>query len=120
MTVCDREMFDALPPLQAEDFVRLPAGSRVSLYLLEHIELGKSVVFAVEYVHRELIYRSPGQKDAVAFGEGRLVDGAASSTDVRILFSRFQRTATLRGLKLEGQVKALADGPLKARASVQG
>ena len=61
-------------------------------------------LFPVEYVHRELTYLLPGQRNAVAYGQARL-DETGQFEDARILFSRPHRTATLRGLVLEGHVK---------------
>src|SRR5690606_36339243 len=110
----DSEYFYHLPPLTADDFVELSAGSSLPLLLLEYVPTGAGVIFAVEYIHRELTYRTPGQKDAVAFGKARLTDGTDQYQDVRILFSRPNKTATLRGLVLEGQVKAGRLGPNKS------
>jgi hypothetical protein len=107
----DSEHFYHLPPLSSDYFVELSAGSYLPLLLLEYLPTGAGVIFAVEYIHRELTYRTPGQKDAVAFGKGRLADGTDQYQDVRILFSRPNKTATLRGLVLEGLVKAGPVGP---------
>ena len=110
----DSEYFYHLHPLTADDFVELSAGSSLPLLLLEYVPTGAGVIFAVEYIHRELTYRTPGQKDAVAFGKARLTDGTDQYQDVRIIFSRPNKTATLRGLVLEGQVKAGRLGPNKS------
>jgi len=81
-----------------------------SLFLLEYVPSGGGVIFPVQYIHRELVYRTPGQKDAVALGIARTLDGEGFR-EARILFSRPHRTATLRGLTLEGQVKIAQPGP---------
>ncbi|WCE04089.1 hypothetical protein [Pseudoxanthomonas sp. JBR18] len=101
----DSEYFYHLPSLTSDDFVELSADSSLPLLLLEYVPTGAGVIFPVEYIHRELIYRTPVQKDAVAFGKGRLAEGTDEYQDVRILFSRPNKTATFRGLVLEGQVK---------------
>ena len=106
----DSEYHHALPPLTSDYFAELPAGSELELLLLEYVPSGGGVIFPVLYVHRALEYRSPGQKDAVAHGQARLehdqhLEGA------RILFSRMNQTATLRGLVLEGQVKLSGPRP---------
>ncbi|WBX92798.1 hypothetical protein [Pseudoxanthomonas mexicana] len=111
MASSDSEYFYHLPPLTSDDFVELSTGSSLPLLLLEYVPTGAGIIFAVEYIHRELTYRTLGQKDAVAFGKGRLADGTDQYQDVRILFSRPNKTATLRGLVLEGQVKAGRLGP---------
>ncbi len=107
----DSEYFHQLYPLASDDFSELSPGSLVPLLLLEYVPTGTGVIFAVEYMHQELIYRTSGQKDAVALGKARLVDGGDQYQDARILFSRPNKTATLRGLVLEGQVKAGRLGP---------
>ena len=104
MATPDSEYFHALPPFTSDIVADLGAGQELSLFLLEHVPSGGGVIFPVQYIHRELIYRTPGQRDAVAFGTARLVDGG-EFRDARILFSRPNQTATLRGLTLEGQVK---------------
>lgn len=76
----------------------------ISLVLYTCTDDGLGITFPVQYIHRELTYRSPNQKDAVAFGVGRLFD-SDEFQEVRILFSRPNSTATLRGLVLEGHVK---------------
>lgn len=105
METSDSDYFHQLPPLISDMVAELGAGEGLSLLLLEYVPSGGGGIFPVEYIHRELIYRTPGQKDAVALGTARLTDGG-EYRDVRILFSRPHKTATLRGLTLEGQVKA--------------
>lgn len=104
MTTPDSDYFNELPQLTSDVVAQLGVGHELSLVLLEYVPTGGGVVFPVQYIHRELVYRSPGQKDAVALGIAKLVDGG-DYRDVRILFSRPNKTATLRGLELEGQVK---------------
>ncbi len=98
------DFFRELPPVLVDDFAGLSPGRSVSLLMKEYLPAGGSALFPVEYIHREVEYRSPGQKDAVAHGKARLIDGG-EFRDARILFSKYQRTATLRGLELEGHVK---------------
>ena len=107
MATPDSDYFHDLPPLTADAVAELAAGDELSLFLLEYVPSGGGVLFPVHYIHRELTYRTSGEKDAVAFGTAKLLDHGAYS-DVRNLFSRPNKTATLRGLVLEGQVKARA------------
>lgn len=106
------EHFRQLSPLVAEDFDNLSLGSVVWFVLLEHLPAGGSTLFSVEYLHREIEYRSPGKKGAVAHGQARL-DCDTDYREVRILFSSPNKTATLRGLVIEGQVKS---GRIDARS----
>ena len=110
MTTPDSEHFHQLPPLTAETIAELGTGDGLSLLLLERVPSGGGIIFPVEYIHRELVYRTPGQKDAVALGTARLTDDR-EYREVRMLFSRPHQTATLRGLVLEGQVKVGCPGP---------
>ncbi|MFB8928768.1 hypothetical protein QSH46_022150 [Xanthomonas arboricola pv. juglandis] len=110
MATPDSEYFHELPPLTSDIVAELGAGQELTLFLLEYVPSGGGVIFPVQYIHRELVYRTPGQKDAVALGTARLIDGG-EFRDARILFSRPNQTATLRGLTLEGQVKAARPGP---------
>ena len=106
----DGEYHRELPPLISDYFAELPAGTELELLLLEYIPSGGGVIFPVRYVHEKLEYRSPGQKDAVAHGRARL-EHDLQLGDARILFSRMNQTATLRGLVLEGQVKLARPRP---------
>lgn len=101
----DSERFRNMPTLTSDEVAEWKAGGSFSLVLLEYLPGGGSALFGVEYIHRELIYRTLGQKDAVAFGTARLVDGDKAYREARILFSRPNQTATMRGLTLEGNVK---------------
>ena len=94
-----KKHFGRLPALTSDQFVNLGCGDRLSL-ILESFGSFR----AVEYVHQELVYRTPGNKDAVAHGKARL-DSAGELRDARILFSRPNSTATLRGLSDDGHVK---------------
>jgi hypothetical protein len=107
----DSETFRELPPLLVSDVSRLPAGSELNLALLELVPTGPGVIFLVKYTHRELTFRTPGGKDAVAFGVAALEHDVASR-EVRILFSQVHDTATMKGLTLEGSVKPF--GPNKS------
>ena len=104
MATRDSTHFQDLPPLLSESFVDMAPGTSVSLTLLEYAQGVGGLAFPVEYVHQELVYRTPGQKDAVAVGKARLVD-RGDFMPARILFSRPNQTATLKGLALEGHVK---------------
>lgn len=107
-----RRQFDRLPPLLPKSFESCESGQEFSLLL--HPVMSDRIV-PVKYRHRELTYRSPNQKDAVAYGEAKLHDvldelsgKSAEYSEVRILFSRpneTDATATLRGLADEGVVK---------------
>ena len=110
MATSDSEYFHQLPPLTSDIVAELRTGQEIPLLLLEHVPSGGGAIFSVQYTHRELIYRSPGQKDAVAVGTAKLLDDG-EYRDARILFSRPHQTATLRGLVLEGQVKVGGPGP---------
>jgi hypothetical protein len=100
----DTESFRDLPPLLVRDVSRLPAGSELTLALLEYVPTGHGMIFLVKYTHRELTFRTPGGKDAVAFGEAALEQDSAPR-NVRIFFSQVHETATMKGLTLEGAVK---------------
>ena len=117
MSSADSEWFDDLPPLLARDIARLPVGSNLDLALLnlKYVETGRDhkdmptvfgVMFRVKYTHKELIYRTPGKKDAVAFGIASM-EGDDRPSEVRILFSQANNTATMKGLPLEGKVKPI-------------
>ncbi|GAB2493125.1 hypothetical protein GCM10027084_02240 [Pseudoxanthomonas sangjuensis] len=103
MATHDSDYFHQLPPLTSETVAALSAGSELSLLLLD-LSTEKGILFPVQYTHRELTYRTPGNKDAVAFGSARL-NGEGEYRNVRILFSQPRETAALRGLELEGHVK---------------
>ena len=102
----ERRHFDQLPALTSDSFIDVEAGRKFSLRLLTYIDEGVPLTFPVEYVHREIVYRSPNQKDAVAYGNARS-EQSEEFKEVRILFSRPNATATLRGLGsfLTGHVK---------------
>ncbi len=105
MAATDSAYFHNLPPLTSIEVAEIKSGSSLSLVLLEYMPTGGGVIFNVEYIHRELIYRTAGQKDAVALGKARIVNSSEPFNDVRILFSKPHKTATMRGLSLEGLVK---------------
>jgi len=96
-----RRRFDSLPPLLPESLASCDSGQEFSLLL--HTVIPDRIM-PVKYRHRELTFRSPDQKDAVAYGEAKLGESAEYS-EARILFSRPNKTATLRGLADEGHVK---------------
>ncbi len=107
-TELEAKYFDRLPALTSDMFISVPSGKTLSLILKVYTEpQGFPLFYPVEYTHRELAYRSPGQKDAVAYGKARFdTDTSSEARDVRILFSGFHSTAALRGLSLVGNVKA--------------
>lgn len=88
----EQKHFDRLPALTSDTFSDLPPGTKLELILEDFGQF-----YQVEYTHRELEYRTPGNKDAVAHGKAR-IDESGEFQDVRILFSRPNSTATLRGL----------------------
>lgn len=94
-----KRRFDRLPALTSDQFVDMPADWK--LYLI--LEAFEGFCF-VEYQHRELVHRTPDNKDAVAFGKARLKE-SDDFQDVRILFSKVHSTATIKGLAREGSVK---------------
>jgi hypothetical protein len=95
----EKKHLDRLPALTSDTFIDLPPDTKLDL-ILE----GFGQFYQVEYTHRELAYRTPGGKDAVAYGKARFNE-SGEFQDVRILFSRPNSTATLRGLAQEGRVK---------------
>lgn len=103
---CDH--FRELPPLTSDEVAGWQSGQTMFLVLLEIVSEEIRAAFQVEYVHRELTYLLPGERNAVAYGQAR-IDSSEPFREVRILFSRPHRTATLRGLSLEGHVKIASD-----------
>lgn len=104
MVGASEQVFERHPTL-ADHFSGLQPGVCIRLLLTEYLPAGGSALFPVEYVHRTMEYRTSGMKDAVAHGQARLVDaGNQDFRDARILFSRHNDTATLKGLALEGQL----------------
>ena len=108
MTSSGSDRFHELAPLTPEYVAEIGTGQALALLLLEQAPSGDGVIFPVQYIHKELIYRTPGQKDAVALGIARFAE--RDFQDVRILFSRPHKTATLRGLAIEGKVKVARAG----------
>ena len=98
-----RDTFRELPVLTSDEVEALKPGAILRLQLHEYLPGGGSAVFSVRYIHRELIHRTAGRKDAVAFGTAQIEDW--ESQEVRILFSRPHRTAAMRGGTLEGNVR---------------
>lgn len=96
--------FNRLPALTSDKFVELKTGETIHLLLKIYTDQGTPIIYEVEYRHRELIYRTAGNKDAAAYGQARL-DASDGFKDVRIFFSRPHGTAALRGLALDGNVK---------------
>lgn len=104
ITLTDEQLeerhFDRLPALTSDVFVSLRPGDKMRLVLKDHMR----GLTAIEYVHQELTYRTPGQKDAVAYGKARF-GSREDLEEVRILFSRPNLTATLRSGPIDGHVK---------------
>lgn len=73
--------------------------------MLHHTPTGDGLLFPAEFVRGELEYRTPGQKDAVLHGVARMADEDGDLRPARILFSQYHKTASLKGLALEGSVK---------------
>lgn len=97
------EDFRDLLVLTSDEVEALKPGAVLRLKLHEYLPGGGSALFSVRYVHRELIYRTEGKKDVVAFGTAQIEDW--DSQEVRILFSRPYRTAAMKGGTLEGDVR---------------
>lgn len=104
MATRESEYFHSLPPFTVARAEALVAGQALPLLLLEYVPTGGGVIFPLSYIHRELVFRTPGRKDAVAFGTARFFY-QDDFTEVRILFSQLRETAALRGLSMEGNVK---------------
>ncbi|WP_152593468.1 hypothetical protein [Stenotrophomonas maltophilia] len=83
-------------------------GEVLTLALLEHVDTGgddsPGVIFDVTYEHDRVEFRTAGQKDAVAFGRGKL-EHDRDWRDCRILFSQYHKTASIRGLTFDAPVK---------------
>ncbi|MBH1878201.1 hypothetical protein I5W23_06930 [Stenotrophomonas maltophilia] len=83
-------------------------GEVLTLALLEHVDTGgddsPGVIFDVAYEHDRVEFRTDGQKDAVAFGRGKL-EHDRDWRDCRILFSQYHKTASIRGLTFDAPVK---------------
>jgi len=105
----DSERFHDPPAMLVEHIVSAPLGRKLALLMLHHIqETGSGAIFHVEFMPERLEYRTPGQKDAVLHGTARLSDCQEAFRPARILFSKYHKTATLKGLALEGDVKRAA------------
>jgi hypothetical protein len=103
-----KDDFDAMPGLEAVAFRDLAEGTVIRLLTVEYVRSDEvpapAIIFDVEYVHTRFEYRTPGEKDAVAYGKARVHDSARFQ-DVRIFFSKPSGTASIRGLAVGGQVK---------------
>lgn len=97
------DTFRELTVLTSDELEPLKPGAVLKLQLHEYLPGGGSALFSVCYVHRELIYRTAGKKDAVAFGSAQIEDWGPQ--EVRILFSRPRQTAAMKGATLEGDVR---------------
>lgn len=111
MSSPDSERFFNLPALTVSKFLEMEPGDFLKLGVLEYIETGdrdhsSGVIFPFIYTHERVEFRSPGQKDAVAFGQG-CMEHDPEPRPCRILFSQYHQTASVRGLTFDGSVKAL-------------
>jgi hypothetical protein len=86
-TQLEAKYFERLAALTSDTLAPLQSGEMLGLVLKTYTDQGLPLFYPVEYIHRELVYRTPGQKDAVALGQARL-DASDDFRDVRILFSR--------------------------------
>lgn len=102
----DAKYFSNLENLIWKRFSDMQKNTTVHFLLREFTEAGEQIFFDVEYVHQQLIFRTEGQKDAVAIGKARL-ESQGEFKNVRILFSQYYETATLKGLSIEGNIKEI-------------
>lgn len=93
-------------PVLCENFESMPSGTIVRFDLRQYTETGTPMEFPIDYTHERFEFRTDGRKDAVAHGRGKCIDLPSNEGPVRILFSQYNQTATLKGLGwFEGQVK---------------
>lgn len=102
----DSEHFSELDALTFNRFESIQAGTAINLVLREDTDSGNTIFFDVKYRHSELVFKTPNRKDAMAIREARL-ERCGDFKKVRILFSQFYQTTTLKGLAIEGTVKKL-------------
>lgn len=104
----DSDRFHALRPFTVDRAMEIENGEVLTLALLEHVDTGgddsPGVIFDVTYEHDRVEFRTAGQKDAVAFGRGKL-EHDRDWRDCRILFSQYHKTASIRGLTFDAPVK---------------
>lgn len=104
----DSDRFHGMRPFTVSQAMQIEQGEVLRLALLEHVDTGgdysPGVIFDVEYEHDRVEFRSPGKKDAVAFGRGKL-EHDQDWRDCRILFSQYHKTASIRGLTFDAPVK---------------
>lgn len=100
----DGVRFERLPDLTAETLAKLDSDTKLNLLLMTFTDTGTPLVYEVAYVHREVTYRTSGERDPIAYGRGRFED-EEKFEDVRILFADKESTGSMRGLSMEGEVK---------------
>ncbi|WP_323162773.1 hypothetical protein [Stenotrophomonas maltophilia] len=104
----DSDRFRALRPFTVDRAIEIENGEVLTLALLEHVDTGgddsPGVIFYVTYEHDRVEFRTAGQKDAVAFGRGKL-EHDRDWRDCRILFSQYHKTASIRGVTFDAPVK---------------
>ena len=104
----DSDRFHGMRPFTVSQAMEIEQGEVLRLALLEYVDTGgddsPGVIFDVDYEHDRVEFRSPGQKDAVAFGRAKL-EHDRDWRDCRILFSQYHKTASIRGLTFDAPVK---------------
>lgn len=100
------ETFESLPALLSEDMARLPLDAIVTLGILEADGGPAAAVFPLTYTHREMCLAvGPGMQD-IAVGWAFLND-YGPVCEVTICFSQERAVATMRGLRIEGEVRLM-------------
>ena len=104
----DIDAYRRLPDCLPAQVEGLAEGAILRLAILHHIEnrdgLGRAIVFSADYRHERFEYRSPGDRDAWAYGTVRLED-TDDFEPARIAFSQYHGLATLLGPAISGKVK---------------
>lgn len=107
----DIDAYRRLPDCLPAQVEGLAEGAILRLAILHHIEnrdgLGRAIVFSADYRHERFEYRSPGDRDAWAYGTVRLED-TDDFEPARIAFSQYHGLATLLGPAISGKVKIVS------------
>lgn len=107
----DIDAYRRLPDCLPAQVEGLAEGAILRLAILHHIEnrdgLGRAIVFSADYRHERFEYRSPGDRDAWAYGTVRLED-TDDFEPARIAFSQYHGMATLLGPAISGKVKIVS------------
>jgi len=116
----DIDAYRRLPDCLPAQVEGLAEGAILRLAILHHIEthdgFGRAVVFSADYRHERLEYRSPGDRDAWAYGTVRLED-TDDFEPARIAFSQYHGMATLLGSAISGKVKIVSPNALMETAT---